>query len=80
MHPDNPTGLASGRTGFPPETGRVGHELLRKIGSAEDLLAMKICELDFRSRRKEKLVPFQAVHVGFELRELRCADHAIAPD
>ena len=79
MHPDNSTGLASRRTGFPPETGRVGHELLRKIGSAEDLLAMKICERDFRGGRKEKLVLFQTIHVGFELRELRCADHAIAP-
>ena len=41
---------------------------------------MEICELDFRSRRKEKLILFQTIHVGFELRELRCADHAIAPD
>src|SRR6266581_6906369 len=80
MHSNDPARLASRRARLPPETGRIGHELSRKIGNAQDLLAMKICELDFRSRRKEKLVLLQAIHVGFELRELRCADHAIAPD
>ena len=41
---------------------------------------MKICQRDFRSRHKKKLVLFQPIHVGLELGQLRCADHAIAPD
>ena len=39
---------------------------------------MKICERDFRSRRKKKLVLLQSIHVSFEFWQLRRANHAIA--
>src|SRR5437660_799309 len=79
MHTDDPPRLASRGASFAPETRRVGNEFFRKIGNPQNLIAMKIRQLDFRSWRKEKLVFFQAVHVGLELWELRCADHANAP-
>jgi len=41
---------------------------------------VKIRHRHLRSRRKKELIIFQTVHVGFELRQLRRADHAIAPD
>ena len=41
---------------------------------------MKICKRNLRCRHKKDLVLLQAVHVRFKLWELRCADHAIAPD
>ena len=40
---------------------------------------MEVCQLDFRRRRKKKLVLFQPVHIGLELGQLRCANHAFAP-
>ena len=41
---------------------------------------MKIRHRHLRSRRKKELIIFQTVHVGFELRQLRCSNHAITPD
>src|SRR5262249_17222999 len=80
VHPDDATRLTARRAGFAAETRRICHELFRKIVESEDLIATQICQLNFSSWRKEKLAFVQAIHVSFELRELRRADHAIAPD
>src|SRR5438094_4163272 len=80
VHPDSATRLAARRTGFSTETGCICHELFRKLVKSENLIAIEIRQLDFSSWREEKLVFFQTIHIGFELRELRRADHAIAPD
>src|SRR5207247_10744450 len=78
MHPDDPACFAARRASFTPETWGIGSKLFRKIDNAQDFIAKKVRQLDFRSRRKEKLVFLQRVHVSFEFRKLRCADHAIA--
>src|SRR5437867_2182778 len=78
MHPDDPACLAPGCASFTPETWRIGNKLFRKIGNAQNFLAKKVRQLNFRSRRKEKVVLLQPIHVSFKLRKLRCADHAIA--
>ena len=39
---------------------------------------MEVRHRHFRRRREEHLVFLQPVHVFLELRQLRCADHAIA--
>ena len=80
VHPDDATRLAARRTGFSTETGCICHELFRKLVKSENLIAIEIRQLDFSSWREEKLVFFQTIHIGFELRKLRRADHAIAPD
>ena len=41
---------------------------------------MKVRQWNLRSRCEKDLVLLQAVHVRFKLRQLRCADHAIAPN
>ena len=43
MHANDATRFAPGGTRFAPETWRIGGEFLRKIASAQDLFAMKIC-------------------------------------
>ena len=78
MNPNYPARLTSCRSCFPPETGRISSEFFGQIANAQDLFATKVCKWHFRCRGKEKLILFQAVHVSFKLRKLRCADHAIA--
>src|SRR4029077_21277949 len=65
---------------FAPEARSVSNKLPGKIVNAQNFVAMEICQLDFPSRRKKDLVLLQTLHVRFKLWELRCADHAIAPN
>src|SRR4029453_6637609 len=78
MHANDATSFATCRASFAPEARRVGYKLPGKIGNAQNFIAMKVCELNFRSRRKKDLVLLQTVHVRFKLRKLRRSDHAIA--
>src|ERR1051326_289341 len=41
---------------------------------------MKICDRHFRGGREPQLAIFHAVHVSLEFRQLRCSNHAVAPD
>src|SRR5262245_53630884 len=67
VNSDDPRRLAPRRSSLATETWRISSEFFRKIGNAQNLLAMEICQLDLRGRREEKLVLFQTVHVCFEL-------------
>ena len=80
MHANDAARLASGRTRFAPKTRRVGDKFLRQLRGRENFFAMKIRHRHFRRRREEHLVFLQPVHVFLKLRQLRRADHAIAPD
>jgi hypothetical protein len=80
MHAQNATGLAARCPCFASEARRVGNKLFGKIVNAQNFIAMEICQLNFSGRRKKDLVLLQTVHVRFKLWELRCADHAIAPN
>src|SRR5436189_5803610 len=79
VHADNPARLASGRTGFAPEAGRVSSEFLRQLRYRQDFFPVKICYRHFRGRREEKLLALEPVHVLLELRQLRRPDHTFAP-
>src|SRR5438067_7360125 len=79
MDAQNPARFAASRTSLSPKTRRIGNVLFRQFMRAQNLFAMKIRYRHFRSRRKKELIIFQAVHVGFEFRQLRCSGHAIAP-
>ena len=78
VHPNDAARFPAGGTRFPPETGRVGGKFLRQLAQRQNLLPMKIGYRHLRRGREEHLVLLQAIHVLFELRQLRGADHAIA--
>ena len=80
MHAENATGLATRCACFASEARGVSNKFPGKIINVQNFIAMEICQLNFPSRRKKDLVLLQTVHVRFKLWELRCADHAIAPD
>src|SRR6266513_3654630 len=80
MHAENAPGLATCRAGFASETRGASNKFPGKIINAHNFIAMKVCQLNLRSRCKKDLVLLQTVHVRFKLRKLRRTDHAIAPD
>ena len=79
MDANDPARFAPGRAGFAPKAGRVSDKFFRQIRRRENFFAMKICHRHLRGRREEQLVLLQPVHVVLKFRQLRRADHAIAP-
>src|SRR5471032_2385272 len=80
MNANDAARFAPGRPGFPAKAWCVSDELFRKIDNRQNFFAMKIRHWNFRRRCEKKLILLEAIHVGFQLRQLCCADHAIPPN
>src|SRR4051812_676705 len=79
MNANDPARLASGRPRFPPKTGSESRQFFRQLRRSQDFFPVKISDRNFRSRREEKLLFLEPVHVFFELRQLGRPDHAFSP-
>src|SRR5882724_11402875 len=80
MDAENSSCLTASGAGLTPKTRRVSHKFFWKIDNRQNFLAVQVRQWHFGGRHEEKFAVFQAVHVGFELRQLSRADHAITPD
>src|SRR5258708_4915512 len=69
--------IASVRSGFGAEAGRVRRVLEWQVFVSQDLTAMKICERNFSGRDWIQRFAFDLEKVLFKLWELRCSRKAV---